>query len=70
MIDDGYGKTLGAGGQEIKSNNLPLCGTCGWPVDEDNDSGWEVFTADGVTTQPQCVACNHESNTGPCLKEL
>lgn len=50
--------------KEIKSNGLQVCLQCGVRITLANDSGWEGFLEDGVTTQPLCISCNDELNKG------
>ena len=47
-----------AGGKEIRSNKKDRCLNCNDPITAENDSGWEMFTKDGVTTQPICIFCD------------
>jgi hypothetical protein len=42
---------------DIKSNGKRTCLHCGVALNHTNDSGWEMFTKDGVTTQPVCKWC-------------
>lgn len=53
---------------EIESNRKNICLFCGMLITEANDSGWEYFTPDGVTTQPVCVFCDQEHKQNPPLK--
>lgn len=46
------------------SNDKQICLRCGDLITDANDSGWEAFTEDGLTTQPICVFCDAETN-GP-----
>lgn len=55
-------KTLGAKGKDglilpLDSNHLPWCLHCKVEITEENDSGWEAFTEDGITTQKICKEC-------------
>ena len=56
-IDTGFGTR-----EPIQSNELPICVSCGRPIDEFNDSGWESFTEDGRTTQKICTECDKTNN--------
>lgn len=47
----------------IKSNNKRVCLDCGVRITWLNDSGWEGFTQDGVTTQPLCKKCDRARNS-------
>lgn len=44
--------------EPITSNDIPVCPDCGCRITVENNSGWEVFTSDGRTTQPICVSCD------------
>lgn len=60
----GYYETIGPLGipipQQFKSNNKKKCLFCEIAITLQNDSGWEYFTQDGVTTQPVCLPCHNE----------
>jgi len=43
---------------DIHSNNKPICARCGCIIMPITDSGWEIFTDDGITTQPICILCH------------
>jgi hypothetical protein len=63
-------KDLAVNGQPISSNNSPFCIRCGLLIVKANDSGWESFTEDGITTQPICIFCEaKESGAGPKAQE-
>lgn len=53
---------------DIKSNNSNYCLYCGGLILPSTDSGWEGFTADGVTTQKICVFCDLERKNEPITK--
>jgi len=57
MDDIGYTDRFGTE-QPFKPNNVQVCLCCGVPITDENDSGWERFTEDGVTTQPVCKSCD------------
>jgi len=42
----------------ISSNNENFCMICGETITEENDSGWERFREDGITTQKICKDCD------------
>ena len=42
----------------LDSNRLPWCVHCKEPITPENDSGWEAFTEDGITSQAICKNCN------------
>jgi len=44
----------------ISSNEEDFCLHCGVQITADNDSGWEQFRDDGVTTQKVCKKCDSE----------
>lgn len=51
----------------IKSNNAPFCLRCNCVITPDNDSGWEGFKSDGITTQPICQKCDRKSYSNMVL---
>jgi len=53
--------------EPITSNSIPTCLRCGVRITKENDSGWQVFTADGRTTQPICKMCDVKKD-GPGIK--
>jgi hypothetical protein len=61
----GYTKCIGPLKTKLtelfKSNGLKRCLVCGVKISLFNDSGWELFTKDGVTTQPVCKKCDKDS---------
>lgn len=46
----------------IRSNGKKVCLWCGVAIKPTNDSGWEMFTQDGVTTQPICNDCHNKED--------
>jgi len=42
----------------INSSEEDFCLHCGVQITKENDSGWEAFRDDGVTTQKVCKICN------------
>ena len=42
----------------IRSNLVKECLSCSIEITQENDSGWEGFTEDGITTQPLCRDCD------------
>ena len=42
----------------IHSNMEEFCIECGIEIADDNDSGWERFRPDGITTQKICKDCS------------
>jgi hypothetical protein len=55
-------------GEGISSSMENFCLDCGVEITPENDSGWEVFKADGLTTQSVCKACEGDRNKGSNLK--
>lgn len=50
----------------IRSNQIKECLGCGVEITQGNDSGWEGFTEDGITTQPLCRDCDQSRSVeGP-----
>jgi len=47
----------------ISSSEESFCLCCGVAITKDNDSGWERFRADGVTTQKICKSCDSEKQS-------
>ena len=45
---------------DIESNKINKCLHCGEKINIENDSGWEVFTKDGYTTQSICKDCDNK----------
>lgn len=45
----------------FRSNNVKQCLVCDVKITKFNDSGWELFTEDGATTQPVCRKCDKDS---------
>ena len=54
---------------KIKSNNLPFCIRCNELITSKNDSGWEEFLEDGITTQPICKKCEDKESKESAEKE-
>ena len=48
--------------EPITSNSIPVCIRCGVKITKENDSGWNVFTEDGRTTQPVCKTCDEKDD--------
>ena len=42
----------------INSNEEEFCLECGVTITKENDSGWERFRPDGITTQKICKTCD------------
>lgn len=53
IIKTEYGEEL-----PINSSMEDFCLHCGVTITEENDSGWEMFRSDGVTTQKVCKICD------------
>ena len=48
--------------EQITSNDYAICFDCKCKITPQNDSGWEVFTSDGRTTQKVCKRCDYIRN--------
>ena len=55
---DNLGTINDLGEQLFNSNMEDFCLYCGETITEDNDSCWERFRDDGITTQKICKTCN------------
>ena len=53
--------------EPIQSNLEDFCLHCGVTITRDNNSGWEAFRPDGITTQKECKTCFEQANK-PGLK--
>lgn len=58
MMDDKFLEGL----DDILNNGIKRCAICGIEIDEETDSGWEVFVDGGKFTQSICIWCDQLMN--------
>ena len=55
MTRDAFGNVV-----PICSSGVRVCITCGVPLTDENDSGWEKFLPGGQLTQGVCKTCDEK----------